>query len=145
MKPHRYGAVSLALLGTLSAFSSTACAQSTPKTIIVNASSETSGRQQLELKGVKTPANAAGVRVFLDPGSETKLDPGSKSYVGSLYFSHQSQSDMKEGNFVLPLHRKVTGAAHVVIYPISSKGSAVAGSVEVQDARIRAADNSIFQ
>jgi hypothetical protein len=121
-----------------------ACAQSKIKSIVVRPSADTSGKQQLELKGIKAPSQAAGVRVFVDPGPESKLSLKSKSYVGSFYFSEDS-GNQKEGSFVVVLDRKVSGPTRVVLYPISTKGSPVDGSVEVREASIRPADNSAFQ
>jgi len=124
-------------------------AQSTPKAIVVRPSPEaaTSGQQELELKGLKTSSEAIGVRVFLDPEADSKLDANSKSYLGSVYFSHQKDANSKtrEGNFVLAMRKKVTGPTRVVIYPISEKGSPVSAVVEVKEARIITADNSSFQ
>ena len=135
--------------GVLGLFGTASLGQSSTKTIVVHPSPETtlSGQQRLELKGLKTPSEAVGVRVFLDPGPDSKLDASSKSYLGSVYFSHQKDVDSKskEGDFVLPIPKKVTGSARVVIYPISSTGSRVSGPVEVQEARIIPANNSAFQ
>ena len=137
----------LGLLGPVSVGQSSG--QSSPKAIVVQASPETdaSVHQELELKGLKTSSEAVGVRVFLDPGSDNKLDANSKSYVGSVYFSHQKDPDSKskEGDFVLPIPKKVTGSARILIYPISGTGSRVPAAVEVQEARIKPADNSAFK
>jgi len=137
------------LLGILGLLGPVSCAQTAPKTIVVHPSAEMagSGKQELELKGLKTSSEAIGVRIFLDPGSETKLDANSKSYLGSVYFPHQKDpnSKSKEGNFVIPIPKKVTGTTRVVIYPISGKGSQISADVEVQEALIKPADNSAFQ
>ena len=58
-------------------------AQSTTKAIIVRPESAEAGQQELELKGLKTSSEAVGVRVFLDPTTDCKLDVNSKSYLGN--------------------------------------------------------------
>jgi hypothetical protein len=150
MERLKLATLGLGLFSSLVLFSTISCAQSSPKTIIVQASSDSgaNGKQELELKGLKTTSSdAVGVRVFLDPGPDGKLDANSTSYLGSIYFSHQKDpnSKNKEGNFVLPLRKRVAGATRVVMYPISGTGSTVLASVDVREARIRSADNSAFQ
>ena len=149
MKACKRATLWVGLFSLLALFASISCAQSTPKAIVVQPSPGTgvSGRQELELKGLKTSSEAIGVRVFLDPGPDGKLDAKSKSYLGSVYFSHQKDpnSKNKEGNFVLPIPNKVTGPTRVVMYPISGKGSRVSGEVEIEEARITTSDNSAFQ
>jgi len=122
-------------------------AQSTTKAIIVRPESAEAGQQELELKGLKTSSEAVGVRVFLDPTTDCKLDVNSKSYLGSVYFSHEEDpnSGEKQGNFVLPIKRKVTGPTRVLICPISRKGSPISTEVEVREAKIKPVDNSAFQ
>lgn len=150
MNRFKFATLSVGLFSALALGAAISCAQSSPKTITVQASSETGahGKQELELRGLKTTSSdAVGVRVFLDPGPDSKLDANSKSYVGSIYFSHQKDpnSKNKEGNFVLPLRHRVTGATRIVMYPISSNGSIVSAGVDVREARIRPTDNSAFQ
>jgi hypothetical protein len=150
MRSRAFATLTFGLLFALALTTTLSCAQSSPKTIIVQASSDggANSKQELELKGLKTNSSeAVGVRVFLDPGPDSKLDPNSNSYVGSIYFSHQKDPNNKnkEGNFVLPLRKRVNGATRVVMYPISGTGSAVLGEVNVREARIRSADNSVFQ
>jgi hypothetical protein len=146
MKLANYAALSLVVV-CLSFGTQMVCAQSNQKYIVVRPSQEAAhaDKQELVLNGVKTSPEAAGVRVFVDPGSEAKLDPQSKSYLGSVYFSHQKHPDVKEGSFVLPLSRKVAGPTKVVLYPVSSSGTPLSAQVEVQEARITAVDNSAFQ
>jgi hypothetical protein len=150
MKPRKIGIVGFGLLGVFAFLVLASYAQSSSsKTIVVSPPTEAggSGQQQLEIKGLKTSSDAIGVRIFLDPAPNTKLDANSKSYLGSVYFSHQKDpnSKSKEGNFVLPIQKKVTGPTRVVIYPISSKGSRVLAPVEIGDAQIKPTDNSAFQ
>jgi hypothetical protein len=135
----------LAFLLIITMLGQVACAQSQVKSIVVQPTQDASGKQQLELKGIKASSEAAGVRIFVDPGTESKLGPQSKSYVGSFYFTHQESGNQKEGSFVVVLDRKVSGPTRVVLYPISTKGSPLDGAVEVREARIRPADNSSFQ
>jgi hypothetical protein len=149
MKAYRLATLCASIFSILGLLGPVSCAQSSPKVVVVQPSPETgaSGQQELELKGLKTSSDAIGVRVFLDPPPDTKLDANSKSYLGSVYFSHQkdANSKNKEGNFVLPIRKKVTGPIRVVIYPISATGSSVSSAVEVREARIKPADNSAFQ
>jgi hypothetical protein len=149
MKACRLATLYASLFAILGLFVPVSCAQSSTKTIVVHPLPETggSGQQELELKGLKTSSDAIGVRVFLDPAPDSKLDANNKSYLGSVYFSHQkdANSKNKEGNFTLPIRKKVTGPIRVVIYPISGAGSRVPAQVEVLEARIRPADNSAFQ
>jgi hypothetical protein len=148
MRLGRYAALSVVVFGILEFHGCLVCAQASPKAIIVSPSSDANraSQQELELKGLKTSSEAIGVRVFLDPEPDSKLDANSKSYVGSVYFSHQKDpsSNKKEGNFVLPIRKKITGPTHIVICPISATGSPVSADVEVREARIRPADNSAF-
>jgi hypothetical protein len=124
-------------------------AQSTSKPLVVHpqVNATQSGPQELELKGLKTSSDAIGVRVFVNPGPEGKLDEKSRSYLGSVYFSHQEDPDSKtkEGSFTIPIRGRLSGPVRVVISPISRNGSAVNADVEVKEARIKSADNSAFQ
>ena len=124
-------------------------AQSASKPLVVRPEVNTtqSGPQELELKGLKTSSDAIGVRVFVNPGPDSKLDEKSRSYVGSVYFSHQEDPDSKTkvGSFTIPIRGKLSGPVRVVISPISRSGSPVNADVEVKEARIKPTDNSAFQ
>jgi hypothetical protein len=140
-------AVLSAVVACLSFGAMLACAQSNQKTIVVRPSQEATqaDKQELVLKGVKTSSEAAGVLVFVNPEPEVRLNPQSKSYLGSVYFSHQEHPDSKEGSFVLPLSKKIAGPAKVVMYPVSSTGARLSAAVDVQEARITAVNNAAFQ
>lgn len=124
-------------------------AQSPSKPLVVRPQVDTtqSGQQELELKGLKTSSDAIGVRVFVNPSPDSKLDEKSRSYLGSVYFSHQEdpESKTKEGSFTIRIRGKLSGPVRVVISPISRNGSPVNADVEVKEARIKSADNSAFQ
>jgi hypothetical protein len=126
--------------------------QDTPKgsskTIVVTPESapagETSLGQQLWLKGVKTSSKAAGLRVFLNPTPGSPLTPHSKSYLGSVYFSHKTGNEESDGSFVLPLPKTVTSSTTVVIYPIAADGTRLSGDVQLENAQIKPVDNGVF-
>jgi len=117
------------------------------KTIVITPSKLAAGSadQQLVLRGLKAPADAAGVQVFLNPEENGTLSPESHSYVGSIFFSHRREGEDKGQNFVLTLRKPVTGKARVVLYPVSASGRRLAAKLDLQDAGIQPVDNSSFR
>jgi len=126
---------------------SSSSSQESYKRITVPSSQVATGaaQQQLYLRGVRASADAIGVRVFLNPDESEALSPKSKSYMGSVYFSHREEGETRGQNFVLTLAEPVTDEVRIVIYAVSAGGTPVAAKIEVEDAEIKAVDNKAFR
>ena len=122
-------------------------ADASGKTIVITPSKAAaeSADQQLVLRGLKAPADAAGVRVFLNPDAKEKLSPETRSYLGSIFFSHRKIGENKGQDFVLTLSKPVTGNVRVVLYPISANGGLVNAKLDLQNAAIRPVNNSAYR
>jgi len=142
----------LAALGGVAVLSVPGCARSgeteAPATVVVVTPAKEalgSAEQQLLLRGVKAPDDAAGVEVFLNPGDKETLSPASKSYLGSVYFGHRRAGQENIQDFAISLHKPVSGPARVVLYLITAKGTHGSKRTELKEAAIQAADNSAFK
>lgn len=103
------------------------------------------GDLQLTFTVMKNSLKLKGLQVYLDPASTKDLNPDSKSYLGTVYFSDEAAAkEHDRSTFVLPLKEPVAGASHLLLVPLDNSG-ATHGGIAIVRARIAAPDNSAFK
>jgi len=98
-------------------------------------------KQQIVLRGVQFFNDAMSLRVFINPAKTTLLSPDTPGYVGTISATQSDPGKVPSGDYSLVLDNAISGAADVVLQPITSDGKNTTAPVRVKTVQISPVTN----
>ena len=98
-------------------------------------------KQQIVLRGVQFFNDAMSLRVFINPAKTTLLSPDTPGYVGTISATQSDPGKVPSGNYSLVLDNAISGAADVVLQPITSDGKNTTAPVRVKTVQVSPVTN----